>query len=371
MNTIDDEVSAQGGEQMTTQEMLVNASSVMNEEVQAWICSVLEAIKADNAPLMGRLLKKEERVDIFGELIEFRTSSQPVAEPMNFLQFALVAQSHQCVEFLSMHWHDADLYWEAEQAVLPFLIGYEVNPTQRFNQVFEKSMAAMARGLFRSQVHMEDYGVAPFAMEYPLATRAISRILAEQTPKPSASSKPYQKRAFLLRRAAACIADGNVAGLDEWLSALQVMPAASVNTVDFMESSLLLMSCVSMKRLECSGPIFKHLESMRSPEVATGFLGHFLRQLSAELTSNGVSLGSGEEGILAEGLAMLLLSLVGCSWSYADVSASATEGLLTIVGPASAVMKQIALRVQSHAEWAAMDEAMPIGISARKSAVTL
>ena len=258
MKAIENGLSTQRGEQVDTKVMRVQVSPSVNRKDADWVCKALAAIQTDNVLLMGRLLSEKKR-PTFGKTCTFKFDGQPELGEMTLLQLAMRAKSFGCVEVLSQQWHEAGHYAEVEEAALPFLMSYELDPNLRSSQIVVLIIAALARGLFKAQARSEDYGLSQFAYGYPLASQTVARTFAEQTPVPGPTSKLFQKRAYWLRHAARCVADSDALGLDACLDELDALPSTVEKGLEFMEFHLLLMSCVSMKRLSYSSSIFNRL----------------------------------------------------------------------------------------------------------------
>jgi hypothetical protein len=231
--------AAHGGQQPTPLTVRVMINPSLDRKDAEWTGKAVKAIQADRFPALNRLLEDRTR-PVFSNLITVHTGGEEEADPANLLQLALIAKSYGCVEALSKHSHAADQFSEVDDAVTPWLASYEESPRVG-NPVFELSIAALARGLFRAQERTEDYGVAGVYFEFPLASQAVARIHAEQTPKIGLASKPWQKRAYWLRQASRCNADNDSAGLASIVLAFGSGSAARQTLLTLLVSKELLM----------------------------------------------------------------------------------------------------------------------------------
>ena len=343
--------AAHGGQQPTPFTVRVMINPSLDRKDAEWTGKAVKAIQADRFPALNRLLEDRTR-PVFSNLITVHTGGEEEADPANLLQLALIAKSYGCVEALSKHSHAADQFSEVDDAVTPWLASYEESPRVG-NPVFELSIAALARGLFRAQERTEDYGVAGVYFEFPLASQAVARIHAEQTPKIGLASKPWQKRAYWLRQASRCNADNDSAGLADCLAKLAATHSlANQSKGDWAtELHLLLMSCMGMKRLSCSGPIFYELAAIGDVNIAKAFIRHFLVQLTSHVPLAGLHLPAEEEDQLAGGIASIVLAFgSGSAARQTLLTLLVSKELLMLIGPVGAVAKKAALRVECEIE---------------------
>ena len=355
MSTNQNGTALNGGKQAPQPTLRVRINPTVSRKDASWAIKALQAIGADNAPALSRLLAEKKR-PVFGQNCTFQEDGQSQTDAMTFLEFALIAQSNACIEVLIKLWHAADLDDEVETAITPFLEAYESRPEHRSSPRFHLPMAAVARGLFKSQAATEDYGVSSFNYEYPLASQAIARIYAEQTPKPDHGTKLYIKRAYWLRRAAANIADNDAGELTASLAELAVLPHTLPKDEQYLELNLLLMSCVSMRRTSCSAPIFKFLAQMGDVQIINSFNHHFLTQLASHLSQHAGVLSATEEDELAAGLASVVISLDRGSLSKAtSLSVLASKEFNWLVGNVGVIASKAVLQVQCELEREELD----------------
>lgn len=349
-NTNTNIAGTSGGQQPTPLMVQVGLNPSLDRKHGAWACKAMKAIQADRAPALVRLLD-DRKHPVFGKPFTIHSGGDGEPDTASLLEMALVAKSYGCLEVLSMRWHDDDRMAEVDAAAEPLMEAYEQRPEVRKSPAFALSFAALARGLFKAQASNGDYGVASFAFEYPLASQAVARIHAEQSPVPGPGSNSRLKRAYWLRQADRCLADNSPGELADCLAELDTLPWILESGTEFMELHLLLMSCVGMKRLACSSPIFEHIAGRRDLHQANGFMQYFLSQLSGNLPHAGMGLSPEEEDQVAAGLASIVLSFANESRERGVLlTILGSRHFQAAIGTSRAMAEKIVVRVHFEAE---------------------
>lgn len=358
-NTNTNSAATSGGQEPTPLMVQVGFNPSLDRKQGAWACKAIKAIQADRVPALVKLLD-DRKHPVFGKPFTIHSGGEGEPDNASLLEMALVARSYGCVEALSMRWHEDDRIDEVDAAAEPFMEAYERRPEIRNSPVFALSFAALARGMFKAQASNGDYGIASFAFEYPMASQAVARIHAEQSPVPGPGSKTRLKRAYWLRQADRCLADNNPGKLADCLAELDALPWILDSGTEFMELHLLLMSCVGMKRLACSSPIFEHVAGRRDLAQANGFMQHFLGQLAGNLPHASMGLSSGEEDQVAAGLASIVLSFNEASRERSVLlKILGSPHFQAEIGTSRAIAGKVVVRVHFEAEREALMASIP------------